>query len=98
MPMNGEPLGENRVGADLPTVEVRFRDLDVRTLVYLGNRAVPTLLNAYRNQIEVRLYRDFLLDCVDCSDLKRMIVNTTVLLAVTTVLFCRCSKSWRVVN
>jgi hypothetical protein len=41
------------VGADLPTVEVRFKDLDVRTSVYLGNRALPTLLNSYRNAIEV---------------------------------------------
>jgi hypothetical protein len=42
-----------RVEADVPVVEVRFKHFDVRSSVYLGDRALPTLINSYRNFIEV---------------------------------------------
>jgi hypothetical protein len=35
------------------TVEVRFKDLTVEAMIYLGNRAVPSVLNSYRNALEV---------------------------------------------
>ena len=38
----------------LPTVTVCFKDLDVSTTVYVGSRALPSTLNAYRNLVEVR--------------------------------------------
>lgn len=38
-----------RVGITLPTVEVRFEDLAVKTECYVGNRAIPTLTNTVRN-------------------------------------------------
>lgn len=39
---------------DVPTVEVRADGLSVDSSVYVGGRAMPTLINAYRNFIEVR--------------------------------------------
>ncbi|KAL5710887.1 transcription factor [Ranunculus cassubicifolius] len=35
----------DRVGLDLPTIEVRFEHLTVEAGVYIGSRALPTLLN-----------------------------------------------------
>ena len=40
----------------LPTVTVCFKDLTVGTTVYVGNRALPSTVNAYRN-----LFEDFLI-------------------------------------
>ena len=37
----------------LPTVTVCFKDLRVSTNVYVGSRALPSTLNAYRNLVEV---------------------------------------------
>ncbi|CAK9229936.1 unnamed protein product [Sphagnum troendelagicum] len=41
-----------RVGIQQPTVEVRFQNLFVNAEVYVGNRALPTLLNFTRNIVE----------------------------------------------
>jgi len=35
------------------SVEVRFKDLMVEAMIYLGNRSVPSVLNSYRNAFEV---------------------------------------------
>ena len=43
-----------RAGVKLPTVTVCFKDLNVSTTVYVGSRALPSTLNAYRNFIEVQ--------------------------------------------
>ena len=43
-----------RAGVKLPTVTVCFKDLSVSTTVYVGSRALPSTLNAYRNLVEVR--------------------------------------------
>ncbi len=45
-----------RAGVKLPTVTVCFKDLTVSTTVYVGNRALPSTVNAYRN-----LFEDFLI-------------------------------------
>ncbi|XP_042501406.1 ABC transporter G family member 42-like [Macadamia integrifolia] len=42
----------DRVGIQLPTVEVRFENLTVEADCYIGNRALPTLPNAARNLAE----------------------------------------------
>ncbi|GAB2228065.1 hypothetical protein Droror1_Dr00009895 [Drosera rotundifolia] len=42
----------DEVGIQLPTVEVRFKDLVVEANVYAGTRALPTLPNAARNMME----------------------------------------------
>ncbi|CAL5053309.1 unnamed protein product [Urochloa decumbens] len=39
----------DRVGIDLPTVEVRFEQLTVEAKCHVGSRALPTLLNTARN-------------------------------------------------
>ena len=44
---------QERVGIEQPSVEVRFEDLKVEAKVYVGNRAVPTVINSYRNFVEV---------------------------------------------
>lgn len=42
-----------RAGVKLPRVTVCFKDLNVSTTVYVGSRALPSTLNAYRNIVEV---------------------------------------------
>ncbi|PON90758.1 ABC type transporter protein [Trema orientale] len=41
-----------RVGVDIPTIEVRFERLDVEAEVYVGSRALPTILNFSVNIFE----------------------------------------------
>ncbi|XP_061365063.1 pleiotropic drug resistance protein 1-like isoform X1 [Gastrolobium bilobum] len=42
----------DRVGIDIPTIEVRFQHLNVEALVYVGSRALPTFLNFATNIVE----------------------------------------------
>uniref|UniRef100_A0A0E0LCK4 ABC transporter domain-containing protein n=1 Tax=Oryza punctata TaxID=4537 RepID=A0A0E0LCK4_ORYPU len=42
----------DRVGIELPTVEVRFEQLTVQARCHVGSRALPTLLNTARNIAE----------------------------------------------
>lgn len=42
-----------RVGIEIPKIEVRFEKLSIEGDVYVGSRALPTLLNATLNTIEV---------------------------------------------
>ncbi|VAI89908.1 unnamed protein product [Triticum turgidum subsp. durum] len=42
----------DRVGIELPTVEVRFERLTVQARCHVGSRALPTLLNSARNIAE----------------------------------------------
>ncbi|KAF7830247.1 pleiotropic drug resistance protein 1-like [Senna tora] len=41
-----------RVGLDIPTIEVRFEHVNVEAEVYVGSRALPTLLNFFVNVLE----------------------------------------------
>lgn len=41
-----------RVGLDIPTIEVRFERLDVEAQVYVGSRALPTIFNFLVNIFE----------------------------------------------
>lgn len=43
----------DRVGIDVPKIEVRFENLSIQGDAYLGTRALPTLLNSTLNTIEV---------------------------------------------
>ncbi|EYU35725.1 hypothetical protein MIMGU_mgv1a000224mg [Erythranthe guttata] len=42
----------DRVGIDLPTIEVRFEHLNVKTEAYAGSRALPSFLNFFANFLE----------------------------------------------
>ncbi|KAJ4821925.1 hypothetical protein Tsubulata_041743 [Turnera subulata] len=42
----------DRVGIQLPKIEVRFENLTIEADCYVGNRALPTLLNSARNMAE----------------------------------------------
>lgn len=42
-----------RVGIAPSTVEVRFQDLHIQAQVFVGARALPSVLNSYRNFFEV---------------------------------------------
>ncbi|PKI49306.1 hypothetical protein CRG98_030234, partial [Punica granatum] len=42
----------DRVGVEIPKIEVRFEHLSVEGDVYIGSRAIPTLFNATINTIE----------------------------------------------
>lgn len=45
-----------RVGIEMTKVEVKFEDLVVGTKVFVGSRALPSVVNAYRNAIEVLIH------------------------------------------
>ena len=47
------PILGCRVGVDFPTVEVRFDNINIEAGVYVGNRALPTLINYSRNVVDV---------------------------------------------
>ncbi|KAH1203461.1 Pleiotropic drug resistance protein 1 [Glycine max] len=42
----------DRVGLEIPTIEVRFEHLNVEAQVYAGSRAFPTLINFFVNLLE----------------------------------------------
>ncbi|XP_072970521.1 ABC transporter G family member 36-like [Typha angustifolia] len=42
----------DRVGIDLPTIEVRFEHLSIGADTYVGNRGLPTVLNSFTNTLE----------------------------------------------
>ncbi|KAJ3670856.1 hypothetical protein LUZ60_008282 [Juncus effusus] len=42
----------DRVGIDLPTIEVRFENLTIDAQTYIGNRGLPTILNSVINTFE----------------------------------------------
>ncbi|THG20017.1 hypothetical protein TEA_008551 [Camellia sinensis var. sinensis] len=43
----------DRVSLDLPTIEVRFENLNVDAEAYVGSRGLPTIINSFLNVIEV---------------------------------------------
>ncbi|XP_073223461.1 pleiotropic drug resistance protein 2-like [Cicer arietinum] len=46
----------DRVGIELPKIEVRFEKLSIEGDAYVGTRALPTLLNSTFNVIEVGIF------------------------------------------
>ncbi|CAA0839123.1 ABC transporter G family member 40 [Striga hermonthica] len=42
----------DRVGIELPTIEVRFENLKVETEAYVGSRALPSFMNFFTNILE----------------------------------------------
>uniref|UniRef100_A0A7N0U8F5 ABC transporter domain-containing protein n=1 Tax=Kalanchoe fedtschenkoi TaxID=63787 RepID=A0A7N0U8F5_KALFE len=42
----------DRVGLDIPTIEVRFEHLNVEAEVYVGARGLPTVFNFFANAVE----------------------------------------------
>ena len=48
-----------RVGIEIPKIEVRYDHVSVEGDVYVGSRALPTLLNVTLNTIEVFLFLFF---------------------------------------
>lgn len=42
----------DKVGIDLPTVEVRYENLNIKANCHVGNRGLPTLLNVVRDIVE----------------------------------------------
>jgi len=51
------PLGLDniRVGIDLPTIEVRFENLNIEAEARVGTRALPTFTNFMVNIVEVSI-------------------------------------------
>jgi ABC-transporter N-terminal len=43
----------DRVGIELPTIEVRYENLSIDAETHVGSRGLPTLVNATMNTIEV---------------------------------------------
>lgn len=43
----------SRVGIEMPKIEIRYEHLAVEGDVHVGSRALPTLINATMNFIEV---------------------------------------------
>lgn len=46
---------KNRVSLNLPTVEVRFENVNVTTEAFVGSRAVPTVINSYVTVAKVNI-------------------------------------------
>lgn len=44
------------MGIEIPKIEVRYENLSVEGDVYVGSRALPTLLNATFNTLEVLIF------------------------------------------
>jgi len=44
----------DRVGIIIPEIEIRFQELNVSADVYVGSRALPTLINWTANMVEVK--------------------------------------------
>ncbi|CAL9134814.1 unnamed protein product [Musa textilis] len=42
----------DRVGIDLPTIEVRYEHLSIEAETYVGNRGLPTVFNSFINVLE----------------------------------------------
>lgn len=42
-----------RVGIDLPTIEVRYENLNIEADAYVGSRGLPTFINFMTNYLEV---------------------------------------------
>ena len=53
------------MGIQLPSVEVRFRDLTVEAQAEAAGRELPSIFNSYRNWVEVSL-----LSMQDLGDIK----------------------------
>jgi len=47
-------LSYYRVGLDIPTIEVRYKNLKIDAEAFVGSRALPSFINAATNVIEVR--------------------------------------------
>jgi hypothetical protein len=58
------------VGIEIPKIEVRYENLSVEGDVYVGSRALPTLLNVTINTLEVLI---FFIYIIKLSDL--MLIN-----------------------
>jgi hypothetical protein len=63
----GRQPATRRVDLELPKVEVAYRNLTVEANVYVGSRALPTLLNSVRNAAEVSTRRQFIHPLCDKS-------------------------------
>ncbi|KAI8573493.1 hypothetical protein RHMOL_Rhmol01G0282000 [Rhododendron molle] len=59
----------NRVGIQIPQIEVRFQNLSVEGDAYVGTRALPTLLNSSLNAIEGAL------GMIGLSPSKKRVIN-----------------------
>ncbi|KAL3354437.1 hypothetical protein AABB24_018872 [Solanum stoloniferum] len=60
----------DRVGIEIPKIEVRFENLSVEGDAYVGTRALPTLLNSTLNTIEA------VLGLINLSPSKKRVVKT----------------------
>lgn len=47
----------DRVGIELPTIEVRYENLSVEAEAYVGSRGLPTILHTYANVLEVYILK-----------------------------------------
>ena len=54
----------NRVGLEVPKVEVRYENLKIVADVQTGSRSLPTLFNSSRDAIEVENYISVLDLCI----------------------------------
>ena len=43
-----------RVGVEIPTIEVRFENLNIEAEAFVGSRALPSFINFNRSMVEVK--------------------------------------------
>jgi hypothetical protein len=57
-----------RVGIELPTIEVRYENLNVEAEAYVGSRGLPTILNTYANVLEVLYHQSIIIIIMCCGN------------------------------
>lgn len=50
-------IGFDRVGVELPTIEVRFQNLNIEAEAFVGSRALPSFINFNLSILEVITHR-----------------------------------------
>lgn len=62
------------MGIDLPKIEIRYEHLSVEGEVHVGSRALPTLINAAMNTIEVFSLSKMGLNSIFCFSIRDHII------------------------
>jgi DNA-binding protein Fis len=69
-----------RVALDLPTIEVRFENLNVEAKGYLGSRGLPSIFNYFLNMAEVCNIINAVLEKLEHVLLRMLMINLSCVL------------------
>ena len=81
------------MGIEIPKIQLRYEHLSVEGDVYIGKRAIPTLINVAMNVIEVFFYNDFFLEVKLVSGVEFCEKQRDILLGYFVVIFTKRTKN-----